>query len=53
MRLGVSFRLPGGVRVGASINPRTGRPRVWASERVGRGVRVSQSTVLGKKRRKR
>lgn len=51
MRLGVSFRLPGGIRIGGSINPRTGRPRIWASERVARGVRVSQSTTTRRKKK--
>lgn len=53
MRIGMSFRLGRGLRLGVSVNPRTGRPRVWASERVARGVRVSQSTTLGKKQGRR
>lgn len=53
MRIGFSFKILPGVRVGISRSTgRRGRTRVYASERLF-GVRVSESgTVGGKKRRR-
>lgn len=52
MRFSISERILPGIRVGISFGGRR-KPRVWASERLGRGIRVTESTTLGKKRRKR
>lgn len=52
MRLGISFGIGKRLRVGASVGT-NGRPRLWARERIGRGVYLSESTSVGKRRRKR
>lgn len=51
LRISESFRIGRHLRVGASIGT-NGRPRIWLTERIGR-VRVTESTSIGRRRRKR
>ncbi len=52
MRIGISFGLGKRVRVGASVGS-NGRPRLWARERITKHVSITESTGVGKRRRKR
>ena len=53
MRFGISFKILPGVRVGISRSTgRRSRTRLYASERI-LGIRVSESTTVGGKRRRR
>lgn len=50
MRIGVSFKILPGVRVGVSRSTgRRSRTRLWAGERLG-PIRVTESTGTGKRR---
>jgi hypothetical protein len=52
MRFGISGKILPGVRLGFSFGGRR-RPRVWASENLGHGIRVSESKSVGGKKRRR
>lgn len=49
MRLGISFKILPGIRIGGSVGGRR-RPRLWATERLG-PIRVTESTT-GKRRKR-
>lgn len=51
MRFTISGKLLPGIRGGISFGGRR-KPRVFVSERIGR-IRVTESTSVGKRRRKR
>lgn len=51
LRVSDTFRINKWLRVGGSIGT-NGRPRVWATEKVGR-FRITESTGASKRRRKR
>lgn len=51
MRLGISFKILPGVRVGASFGARR-KPRLWATERLG-PIRLTESTSGARRRRTR
>lgn len=50
MRISVSKRIFPGLRVGFSFGGKR-KPRVYATERIGRGLSVTESKSIGKKRR--
>ena len=52
MRFSISERILPGVRVGIGFGGKR-KARVWATERVTKHVRVTESTTLGKKKRRR
>lgn len=52
MRLGISFKILPGVRVGASLGGRR-KPRLWARERLGKHVSITESTSGRRKPRRR
>jgi hypothetical protein len=52
MRLSLSFKILPGVRAGISFGGRR-RTRIYATERLGRHLRATESRTLGSPRRRR